>query len=65
MPLEEVVKIIFEKNPTDIKKHYENNVELYSRELVKINKDCFEEKENKIYYIKDSIKNIPAFKVIK
>ena len=65
MPLEDVVKIIFEKNPTDIKKHYENNIELYSRQLVKINKDCFEEKENKIYYIKDTIKNIPAFKVIK
>lgn len=65
VPLEEVVKIIFEKNPKDIKKHYENNIDLYSRELVKINKDCFEEKENKTYYIKDTIKNIPAFKEIK
>lgn len=65
MPLEDVVKIIFEKNPTDIKKHYKNNIELYSRELVKINKDCFEKKENKSYYIKDTIKNIPTFRVIK
>ena len=65
MTLEDVVKIIFEKNPTDIKKNYEKNIELYSRELFKINKDCFEEKENKIYYVKDTIKNIPAFKVIK
>lgn len=65
MPLEDVVKIIFDKNPTDIKKHYENNIELYSRELVQINKECFEEKENKTYYVKDTIKNIPAFKEIK
>jgi hypothetical protein len=60
MPVEEVVKVIFEQNPIDIKKYYENNIDLYSMELVRINKRCFEEKENKFYFIRDTINNIPA-----
>ncbi len=63
MTLVEVVKIIFEKNPTDIKKHYENQLELYSKKITEQNKNCFEEKDSVIYYKKDTIKKIPSFKL--
>jgi len=62
MPVAEVVKIIFEKNPTDIKKHYENQIDLYSKKIIELNKNCFEEKDGNNYYKQDTIKNIPSFK---
>ena len=36
MTLAEVVSIIFEKNPTDVKQHYENQIDLYSKVLKKV-----------------------------
>lgn len=62
MNITEVVKIIFEKNPTDIKKHYENQIDLYSKKIIELNKNCFEEKNGNNYYKQDTIKNIPSFK---
>lgn len=62
MKISEVVEIIFEKNPTDIKKHYENQIDLYSKKIMELNKDCFEEKNGNNYYKKDTIKNIPSYK---
>ena len=62
MTLAEVVQIIFEKNPTDIKKHYENQIDLYSKKIIELNKNCFEEKDGNNYYKQDTIKNIPSFK---
>jgi hypothetical protein len=62
MSLEDVVKLIFEKNPTDIKKHYENQIEIYSKKIIELNNNCFEEKDGKNYYKQDTIKYIPSFK---
>jgi hypothetical protein len=61
MPINEIVKIIFAKNPSDIKKHYESQVDLYASELLKLNKDCFEKKDEINYFIKDTIRNIPTY----
>lgn len=62
MSVNEVVRIIFEKNPTDIKKHYENQIDLYSKKIIELNKNCFVEKDGNNFYIQDTIKNIPSFK---
>ena len=62
MTLAEVVEVIFEKNPTDIKKHYENQIDLYSKKIIELNKNCFVEKDGNNFYIQDTIKNIPSFK---
>lgn len=62
MTLAEVVSIIFEKNPTDVKQHYENQIDLYSKKIIELNKNCFEEKDGNNYYKQDTIKNIPSFK---
>ena len=62
MAVNEVVRIIFEKNPTDIKKHYENQIDLYSKKIIELNKNCFVEKDGNNFYIQDTIKNIPSFK---
>ena len=62
MTVSEVVRIIFEENPTDVKKHYENQMDLYSKKIIELNKNCFLEKDGNSFYIKDTIKNIPSFK---
>ncbi len=62
MSLEEVVKIIFEKNPSDIEKYYESQIIQYSKEIIEKNKNCFEEKAGKKYFSRDTIKIIPSFK---
>ena len=62
MTLAEVVEVIFEKNPTDIKKHYENQIDLYSKKIIELNKNCFEEKDGNNFYKQDTIRNIPSFK---
>ena len=62
MTLAEVISIIFKKNPTDVKQHYENQIELYSKKIIELNKNCFEEKNGNNYYKQDTIRNIPSFK---
>jgi GH15 family glucan-1,4-alpha-glucosidase len=61
LTIEEVVKLIFEKNPIDIKKHYENQLDLYSKKIFELNKNCFEQKNGVKYYKQDTIKDIPSF----
>jgi hypothetical protein len=63
MSLDSIVKIIFVKNPSDIKKHYETNFELYSKEILLKNKDCFEKNQEKYYFVKGEIINIPSYKL--
>lgn len=60
--VEDIVKIIFNLNPTDINKSYSNQEKIYSDQLVFLNKQCFEEKDGNYYFVKDTIRNIPSFK---
>lgn len=62
MKLEDVVKIIYSKNPTEISNVYSGQEIIYSKFLLELNKNCFEEKENSFYFIKDTLKVIPSFK---
>lgn len=62
MKLEEVVKVIFTKNSTDIGSIYSGQESIYSKQLLVMNKDCFDEKEGIFYLTKDTLKLIPSFK---
>lgn len=58
----EVVEIIFNNNPTDIKSHYDTQKEIYSKQLIEKNKDCFEDKNGVFYFVKDTLRHIPSYK---
>ena len=60
--IEDVVKVIFDKNPTDIKSNYAGQEDIYSKHLIELNKQCFEEKDGLYYFTKDTIRHIPTFK---
>lgn len=60
--IEDVVKVIFDKNPTDIKSNYSGQEDIYSKHLIGLNKQCFEEKDGLYYFTKDTIRHIPTFK---
>jgi hypothetical protein len=62
MKLDEVVKVIFNKNPTEIGNVYSGQEAIYSKLLLERNKHCFEQKDGIYYFIKDTIKQIPSFK---
>jgi hypothetical protein len=60
--IEDVVKVIFDKNPTDIKSNYIGQENKYSKHLIELNKKCFEEKDGSYYFTKDTLRQIPSFK---
>ena len=60
--IEDVVKVIFDKNPTDIKSNYIGQENKYSKHLIELNKQCFEEKDGLYYFTKDTLRQIPSFK---
>lgn len=62
MKLDEIVKVIFNENPTDIGSIYSGQETIYSKHLIKLNKQCFEEKEGIFYFAKDTIRQIPSYK---
>lgn len=62
MKLDEVVKVIFNKNPTEIGNIYSGQKAIYSNYLIELNKQCFEERDGSYYFTKDTIKHIPTFK---
>lgn len=62
MKIDEVVKVIFNKNPTEIGSVYSAQEAIYSKQLLARNKHCFEQKDGIYYFIKDTIKQIPSFK---
>lgn len=62
MKLEDVVKVIFSQNPTEISSVYVDQEPIYSKHLLELNKECFEEKDGLYYYTKDTIKHIPTYK---
>jgi hypothetical protein len=62
MMLDDVVKVIFNKNSTEIGNIYSDQKEIYSKHLLELNKQCFEEKEGIYYFVKDTLKEIPSYK---
>ena len=58
--IEDVVKLIFDKNPTDIKSIYSGQEETYGKVLIEKNKDCFQDKDGSFYFVKDTLKHIPS-----
>jgi hypothetical protein len=60
--IDDVVKLIFDKNPTDIKSHYIGQEEIYSKHLLELNKDCFEEKDGAYFFSNDTLRHIPSYK---
>lgn len=62
LKVEEVVKVIFNKNPTEIRNYYTGQEKNYYKQLIEKNKDCFENIDGVIYFKKDTIRNIPSFK---
>lgn len=62
MKLEDVVKVIFTRNPTEISSVYSGQEAIYSKHLLELNKQCFEEKEGIYYFSKDTLRQIPSYK---
>ncbi|MFY7741570.1 MAG: hypothetical protein ACOVQR_02905 [Flavobacterium sp.] len=62
MKLEDVVKVIFTNNPTEISSVYFDQEAIYSKHLLELNKQCFEEKEGIYYFAKDTLRQIPSYK---
>ena len=62
MKLEDVVKVIFIKNPSEISSIYSGQEAIYSKHLLELNKQCFEEKEGIYYFAKDTLRQIPSYK---
>ncbi len=62
MKLDEVVEVIFSKNPTEIRSIYSGQVATYSKHLLERNKNCFELKNGIYYFTKDTLRQIPAYK---
>jgi hypothetical protein len=62
MKLDDVVKVIFSKNPTEISSFYSGQEAIYSKHLLELNKQCFEEKEGIYYFAKDTLRQIPSYK---
>lgn len=60
--IDAIVKVIFDKNPTEIGRVYSGQERIYSRQIIERNKQCFEQKDGIYYFTKDTIKNIPSFK---
>ncbi len=62
MKLEDVVKVIFSKNPSEISSVYSGQEAIYSKHLLVLNKQCFEEKDGIYYFTKDILGQIPSYK---
>lgn len=60
--IDDVVKAIFDLNPTEIKSNYVGQENIFSKHLIELNKQCFEEKDGVFYFSKDTIRHIPSYK---
>lgn len=58
----DVVKVIFDKNPSEIKKHYAGQEDIYSKLLFKNNENCFVNKGGILFFSKDTLRHIPSNK---
>ncbi len=61
MSLDEVVQIIFENNQTNIKQPYLIQKDIYAKQIIYLNRDCFKDSNNTYYLIRDTLKHIPTF----
>jgi len=59
--IDDVVRIIFDGNPKDIKSSYLGQEDNYSKHLFERNKNCFENRGGVLYFIKDSLIHIPSY----
>ncbi len=64
MKLEDVVKVIFRKNPTEISSVYSGQEEVYSEYLRKYNEKCFYKKDSIWCFTGDTLKKIPSYKKV-
>ena len=62
MPVKDIVQLIFEANPIDIKSTYSTQFEEYSKKIIELNKDCFREDSNRFFFVKGILVHIPSFK---
>lgn len=62
MMLDDVVKVIFNKNPTEISNIYSGQEAIYSKHLLECNKQCFEQIDGIYYFAKDTLRKIPSYK---
>jgi len=62
MPVKEIVEIIYEANPSDIKKNYSTQIEEYSKKIIELNKDCFKGDSSTFHSSKDTLRHIPSYK---
>jgi hypothetical protein len=60
--LQEVVEIIFNNNPIDIKNIYKDQIGEYSNLLLNLNKQCFQELTGDYVFMQDTIRHIPIYK---
>lgn len=61
-PLNEVVKVVYNCNPTDVKSKYLGQEDLYGIQLVNSNKNCFEERKGIYYFVHDTLRHLPCYK---
>jgi hypothetical protein len=59
--LDDIVKVIFDTNPTDIANYYKGQEALYANHIIELNKNCFEEKEGVFLFVKDTLRHIPSY----
>jgi hypothetical protein len=60
--IDDVVKTIFAKNPSDIKNHYKGQEREYAHILFSLNKHCFEKDDDILYFVHDTLRHIPAYR---
>jgi hypothetical protein len=59
-----IIETIFQQNPNEIQAHYKYQREVYIKELVKRNRDCFKQDNEDLIFICDSLLHIPKYKKI-
>ncbi len=59
--LDDIVKVIFTNNPADIANKYKGQEELYSKLIIELNTNCFEEKDGIFLFVKDTLRHIPSY----
>lgn len=58
----DLIKLIFSQNPTDIQSHFKGQEDLYLKELVYQNKECFKKEDDSVICISDELEHIPTYK---
>lgn len=59
---EDVVSVIFDINSADIKGYYAGQEAVYTKRIIELNHNCFEEKRGIFLFTKDTLRHIPSYK---